>query len=141
MDVSKYFPCEEMKNDFEAYKTLNSVNEKKVFQKRRIERFEKMSDEEKTAYCENKHMSLKAIEKRVDELHEIVKLGEVAKLLSLAYVSEKYFGKTRQWLYQRLKGALVNGKPARFTNEEKIKFRQALQDISNLIGKTSLKIV
>ena len=31
-------------------------------------------------------------------------IGEVYDLIPLSYIAEKYFGKTRAWLYQRLNG-------------------------------------
>ena len=135
-DLSKYLPTAEIRKGFEEFKTLETEEEKRTFRERNKEAFEKMSEEEKAAYGKNMQEGLDAIGKRVDELYESVRLGEVAKLLSLAYISEKYFGKTRQWLYQRLNGYTVNGNPARFTDEEKTKLRQDLHDIIDLIEKT-----
>lgn len=40
-------------------------------------------------------------------------------LLNGAYVAEKCFDKSRQWLYQRVNGNIVNGKPAEFTEDQK----------------------
>lgn len=36
----------------------------------------------------------------------------------MSYIAEHYFGKSRQWLYQRINGNIVNGKPADFTPDE-----------------------
>lgn len=68
------------------------------------------------------------------------KLGEIPEAISLSYVAKKYFGKSRNWLYQRLNGNLVNGKPASFTPAEHQKFVAALEDISDMIRKTSLSL-
>ncbi len=74
---------------------------------------------------------------KVEQLKEdIVKyqMGNVSNYLSMSYIAKQYFGKTRAWLYQRINGHSVNGKPCRFTEEEKATFNRALQDISKEIG-------
>ena len=60
-------------------------------------------------------------------MHE--RMGQLTEVVNLAYIARHYFGKTRQWLYQRLKGQLVNGKPATFTDKEEATFIKALHDI------------
>lgn len=74
---------------------------------------------------------------KVEQLKEdVIKLqmGNVSNYLSMSYIAKQYFGKTRAWLYQRINGHSVNGKPCRFTEEEKATFNRALQDISREIG-------
>lgn len=75
-------------------------------------------------------------EKRLDNIESSVKaytmherMGSLTEVVNLAYIARQYFGKTRQWLYQRLKGQIVNGKPATFTQAEEATFIKALQDI------------
>lgn len=73
----------------------------------------------------------------VQQLHEDsikLQMGNVGNYLSMSYIAKQYFGKTRAWLYQRINGHSVNGKPCRFTEEEKATFNRALQDISREIG-------
>lgn len=60
-------------------------------------------------------------------LHE--RMGSLTEVINIAYIARNYFGKTRQWLYQRLKGQTVNGKPASFTPDEEATFICALNDI------------
>lgn len=67
-------------------------------------------------------------------------LEEVLNYISLSSVATDYFGKSKQWLYQRVKGYSVNGKPASFTEKEKEHFVSALLDISDKIRATALKI-
>ncbi len=57
------------------------------------------------------------------------RLGSLSEAVNLAYIARHYFGKTRQWLYQRLKGQIVNGKPATFTPSEEETFVKALNEI------------
>ena len=60
-------------------------------------------------------------------MHE--RMGALTEVVNLAYIARHYFGKTRQWLYQRLKGQIVNGKPAAFTEVEEATFIKALNEI------------
>jgi hypothetical protein len=43
------------------------------------------------------------------------------------------------WLYQRLNGNKVNGKPAQFTDEERKRFAEAQHDLNRRIEDTALK--
>ena len=64
-------------------------------------------------------------------MHE--RLGSLTEAINLAYIARRYFGKSRQWLYQRLKGQIVNGKPAAFTADEEAAFKAALAEIGSQI--------
>lgn len=67
-------------------------------------------------------------------------LDPVIPVLNLAYIAESYFHKSRSWFSQRLNGASVNGKPARFTREELETLAAALKDISRKIGDVEIPI-
>ncbi|GHT53884.1 hypothetical protein FACS189451_06580 [Bacteroidia bacterium] len=140
MENSTYLPNSALKAEFEEFRKLKTTKEKDAFQKRIKAEFNKKTIEEQRAYMKASEMGLKAIGDRVEELIEKTELGEVANIISMAYLSQKYFGKTRHWLYQRLNGSIVNGKPAKFTTEEKVKLKQALQDIGHIMQNTSFKI-
>ncbi len=95
------------------------------------------SEEDKKAIANFVSERLQNIDKKLDVIEESaikLQLQEVAEIVSLSYLAKKYFNKSRSWLYQRLNGNLVNGKPARFTQEELQTFNNALQDISKKIG-------
>lgn len=61
------------------------------------------------------------------------KLGDLYDALNLAHIARTYFDKSRAWLYHRINGNIVNGKPARFTPEEEKEFYRALDDIRRQI--------
>lgn len=63
-------------------------------------------------------------------------LEDVLPCISLAYIAETYFKKSRQWLYQRVNGLMVNGKPARFTPDEIRILNNALQDLARRLSAT-----
>lgn len=71
-------------------------------------------------------------------MHE--RLGALTEVVNLAYIARHYFGKTRQWLYQRLKGQLVNGKPAAFTESEEATFIKALHEIGLQLASFSSRV-
>ncbi len=65
----------------------------------------------------------------VEEVNLKVRLLEVTEVVSLSYIAKHYFNRTRNWLYQRINGNIVKGKPARFTEEEIQKLQFAINDI------------
>ena len=76
--------------------------------------------------------------KKIDVAMEIM---EISKYVSLSRIAKDYFGKSREWLYQRIKGYKVNGIPAQFSPEDKRKLSMAFQDISRMAHETSQKII
>lgn len=99
------------------------------------------SDEDKKTIADFVSNQLQSIDDKLDAIEESaikLQLQEVAEIVSLSYLAKKYFNKSRSWLYQRLNGNTVNGKPARFTQEELQTFNNALQDISKKIGSLSI---
>jgi translation initiation factor IF-2 len=138
MDFSKYLPSPEMQADFETYKKL-SPEERIQFQEERAKRIKSGTPEELAAFKADTKKSLTAIKERLDEINMQLDLEDVANAISLSYIAKTYFGKSKAWLYQRLKGYNVNGKPARFTDEERKRFIDALHDLSHRIEDTALK--
>ena len=80
----------------------------------------------------------KEIDNNIANITVRMQLSGLIEVLPLSYIAQTYFHKTRQWLYQRINGTKVNGKPAKFTNEEKIKLNEAIQDISKKIGSINI---
>lgn len=67
-------------------------------------------------------------------------MSEVTPALSLSYIAEKYFGKGRSWLYQRINNATVNGKQVAFTTEELKTLADSFSDLSNRLSALSFVI-
>jgi len=81
------------------------------------------------------------IQESIDEINGIIirrQLEDILQFMSLAYIAKQYFGKSRQWLYQRVNGTIVNGKPARFTNHEIDILNAAIQDMGNRLLSTKV---
>jgi hypothetical protein len=54
----------------------------------------------------------------IEELNLKTELERISEFVSMAYIAGKIFGKSRQWLNNRIKGNWVNGIPATFTDNE-----------------------
>ena len=83
----------------------------------------------------------------IDEAQAIVKTVEIRQTLekvlpfaSMSYIAQHYFGRTRQWLYQRINGSAVNGKPANFTADELNTLSLALSELGDIMKDTSRSI-
>lgn len=120
-------------NDLEKYKACKTPEEKAAFEKYLFEKHSNLPADEA---MEN----LKMIDNRIEELKDIVRLGEITEIVSLSYIAKKYFGKSRHWLYQRLNGVKINGKPVFLNAEQKEQLKFALNDISKKLQETSFQI-
>lgn len=137
-DLSKFLPTTGMQADFEKFKSM-SPEERTAFQEERAQQVEAMSEEERIAFIENTRKGLGTIKDELQDVKLALELGDVANAISLSYIAKAYFGKSKTWLYQRLNGNKVNGKPAQFTEEERKRFAEALRDLSRRIDETALK--
>ena len=147
MDLNRCLPTPEMQAEFEKFKTLKTPKEIEAFKKERKENYERLTDEEKNAYRTASEVGIAATMEACNNFitctNEALlrdKLGELSEAISFSYIAKKYFGKSRNWLYQRINGYKVNGKPAQFTEEEYATFTEALKDISKMINQTSLNL-
>ena len=134
-----------MQADFERFKELKTTEEKEAFKKEMQDKYNKLPEAQKEAYKKASEAGLKATGnacndyiERAEEAILRDKLGELPEAISFSYIAKKYFGKSRNWLYQRINGNVVNGKPCRFTAEELDRFNHALKDISQKIGSLRL---
>ncbi|MDD2954542.1 MAG: DUF5053 domain-containing protein [Parabacteroides sp.] len=137
-DITKALPTQEMQEEFERFKRM-SPEERRAFQEERARKAETLTPEERASFKQSTHEGLEAIKEGLSEINAQIELGEVAEIISLSYIAKTYFGKSKSWLYQRINGNRVNGKPARFTDDERHRFAQALQEMSRKIEETSLK--
>lgn len=137
-DLSKFLPTDDMQADFEKFKRM-SPEERVVFQEERARKVEAMPKAEQAAFVKATQQAVGVIKNELEDIKLTLELGDVANALSLSYIAKAYFGKSRNWLYQRLNGNKVNGKPAQFTEEERKRFADALLDLSRRINETALK--
>lgn len=84
--------------------------------------------------------TMQNVQTQINEYTMHERMGSLSEVINLAYIARHYFGKTRQWLYQRLKGQIVNGKPASFTPSEQAIFIGALSDIGLQISTFTQRV-
>ena len=56
---------------------------------------------------------------------------DAGDLVNFSAIAREYFGRSSNWLLQRLHGYDVNGKPARFKPKETTRLVEALRDIAS----------
>lgn len=130
-----------LKEELQALKPLLGTDSPEFYSRVKEIAAKFNSDEDKKTIADFVSNQLQSIDDKLDAIEESaikLQLQEVAEIVSLSYLAKKYFNKSRSWLYQRLNGNTVNGKPARFTQEELQTFNNALQDISKKIGSLSI---
>ena len=81
---------------------------------------------------------IKETNERAREIIVKNQIRDILPIISLSFIAKEYFGKTKEWLYQRINGNVVNGKPAQFTEEEKKTLNFALKDIADKLTKISV---
>ena len=133
------------KNELEQLKAeffnLNTDTEITSFKKKINENWRKKTDTEKEQFCEAFVESANEAISRADKVYNYVnvklKLSDILEIISISYIAETYFKKSRSWFSQRLNGHLVNGIPVSFTDSEIKILSNALNDISDKIKDTA----
>ena len=121
---------------------INSNNEEDA--KRQIDLIRKhfTSEEDKMKIDKFISSELKALTEHADsfvkDIEIKIQLIEISKMVSMSYIAQNYFNKTRQWLYQKINGNIINGKKATFTQDEIKTLNYALQDMSKKISSIAI---
>ncbi len=90
---------------------------KEIFELAHTEEVAKMADEAVARFKS---------EYKVTEL----KQSDIFKVLNASYIADRFFGKSRYWISQRLNHNIVNGKEARFTPDEYKRLKDAIETIA-----------
>lgn len=124
--------------------TLETEDQKADFDKRFKEWAHSIPQDQRVSFEEMVYQS--AISE-VENAENIIEVANIRKVLepiinyiSLSEIAVRDFGKTRQWLYQRLNGSIVNGKPAKFTPEELSNLSFTLEEIAENIKQVAQSI-
>ena len=64
-------------------------------------------------------------------------VADIALDITWAKISQKYFGRSSSWIYNKLNEIDGNGGKGGFTEEEKAQFKNALFDLSDRIRRTA----
>ncbi|MDR1718447.1 MAG: DUF5053 domain-containing protein [Prevotella sp.] len=103
-------------------------------------RSEEEKEEISRQFEEGMHRAIGEAKELIDFLKIRRQLEPVLPYVSLSMIAKEYFGKSRNWLYQKLNGNMVNGKPAYFTDDEKLKLKYAIDDITKKFQSVSASL-
>lgn len=78
-----------------------------------------------------------AFTESIQEVSGKIDLGALPDYLSLSYLSQRFFGRSRSWLHNKLNGNKANGKPLAFNPNEKEELRKALETLSDEIRQVA----
>ncbi|MDR1370459.1 MAG: DUF5053 domain-containing protein [Dysgonamonadaceae bacterium] len=132
---------EKLKSEFLALKTESEIKGfKEKFKKRWSEKTDKEKDEFCSEFNESTQEKIFRAEKIYSYINVRLKLADILDIVSVSYIAERYFKKSRSWFSQRLNGNLVNGVPVTFNENEIKKLSKALDDISLRIKNTARSI-
>ncbi len=143
--VNELIQDSRIRNHFERYYKAETAEERQAITEEYKRWFNSLSEEEQKAetarQIENVKVVLEGVKANNEELDARrirEKLGTVPEAISMSYIAKTYFGKTKTWLYQRLNGNKVNGKEARFTEEEARQLQAALHDLGQRLSSIIL---
>lgn len=91
---------------------------------------ERAQSAEAQAMADETLARLKNGEITADKLVVDLKKEDIAKVLKVSYIAERFFGRSRSWLCHKLNNDIVNGKREGFTVEELQKLKNALDTIA-----------
>jgi len=98
-----------------------------------------LTDEQRVIFTNLYETRLKEVLKRSDELMTVarlrMKLEPVTDYLSMAYVADRFFGKSRSWLANKL-----SGKATPLNDEERRTLSSALNTLSKELGEAAARI-
>jgi hypothetical protein len=101
---------------------------------------DELRNQEPDAFAEAMLAYAKDTANRAEDLVLRQKIKEIAPAISLAHIAKEYFNKSDNWIYQRINGNIVNGKPATFTDKELETMKFAFSDISNKLSSLSASL-
>lgn len=144
-DITDFVSNPAIKAELEAYMRASTHEEKERVLKQQRDKTASLSEEDLKSYQQQWKDGMKEVlEGSLQELDEYKSrrtkdlLGKAPQAISLSYIAKTYFGKSKEWLYQRINGNTVNGKPAHFTEEETRQLQDALHDLGMQLLKIRL---
>lgn len=122
----------------EKFRGLETEEQREEFIKNTVDKLDGMNVEEFERLTDAVEEDLKDMNAKADEILVREKMESILPMISVSYLAKHYFGKSSSWLYQRINGNKVHGKPAKFTARELDKLRHALREISQNIAEITL---
>ena len=129
-----------MKEQIKLLAERNRMAKTKEEQEAVAKEMEALKNQDPQAFTEALESLIHTTAKEVEDLTIAEKMGEVTKMISMAYIAKTYFGESRSWLAHKINGNVVNGKVATFTDEERGTFKHALADMSQKLGSLGVSL-
>lgn len=122
------------KEKFEELKALD-INAKSNAEREKINvEFERLADSDPAGFEAAVLASARKTLADVKALKVKEQMSQIKDIISMSYISKTYFNKSKSWLSQRINELDVNGKPAKFVQEDIDTLNFALNDISKKLG-------
>lgn len=99
-----------------------------------------VTPQEKKEAGEYMRQAMKSRNKKRTDIDTRSMLEDIKSAVSMAYIAEKYFGKSRAWMIQRINNTTVNGKHTAFTDEELKILADSFSDLSHRLSALSRSI-
>lgn len=103
-------------------------------------KFAKLAEENENDFVSDFKKSIGESIERAKLLSVKEQIKPITNIISISYISKTYFGKSKDWLYQRLNGYNVNGKPAKLKKSEIEILNNALSDIAEKISTIKISV-
>ena len=127
-----------IRNEFERLKQLD-INAKSNAQRAKINlELKQLADSDPEGFESAVMASARQTLEDTKALRIKEQLSQVSDIISMSYIAKNYFNKSKSWLSQRVNEFDVNGKPAKFTQEEISTLNFAFDDISKKIGSVRI---
>ena len=136
---------EKFRTDYQAYRNAKTREEKKKliddYHRWRATLTPEEREEDDRIARRSVEEFLAAVKANNDELGARMarrQLEELSDGLSLDYIAQHYLGQSKEWLAQRMSGAIVNGKPARFNPDELQQLQHGIREYGARLAATTL---
>jgi len=92
------------------------------------------------AFTESAKDEVKKANELIRQVNIRLQMEDILEAVSMSYISENYFHKSRSWFTQRLNNCKVNGVPVSFSDEEINKLSLALDELGTKMKETARSI-
>ena len=119
-------------------KWLQATSETKRYE---IEQeFAKLAETDPETFASDYKKSIQETVERAKLLSVKEQIKSITDIISISYISKTYFGRSKDWLYQRINGYNVNGKQATLKKSEIETLNNALTDIAKKISSVKISV-
>lgn len=121
----------------------NSINKEEEYQQKFLyiqEHYTTETDSEAIAdWLLNGYQELATEAETLDRAMTLQeKIKEMKEIVPISYIARNYFGKSTAWLQQRIYGYKVRGRVYTLSEQDRLIFNNAIQDICNKLGSLSI---